>query len=227
MNHPYTQRLYTRLVEHADKDQALTMKKYMRENYDFLGIKAAPRREVVREVIKEYGRPPEKEFSNIIKDLWDLPERECQYVALDLIDRKIGLNEEDIQLLEYLVLHKSWWDTVDWIATKHAGAYFQQYPQHIPGVTGRWIKSENIWLQRSTILFQLKYKQHTDEETLFHYITHFLDSDEFFINKAIGWALREYSKTNPSSVTQFVKHHKLSTLSRTEALKYLKAKNKL
>ncbi|WP_018923619.1 DNA alkylation repair protein [Salsuginibacillus kocurii] len=224
MNHLYTQRIHSKLVEHGTQDQAIGMKKYMREKYDFFGVKATPRRKIVREVMKEYGPPPEKEFSKIIKELWGLPERECQYAALDILDRRKEFKDKDIQLLEYLITHKSWWDTVDWIASKHAGAYFQHYPQHIQNITGHWIQSNNFWLKRSAILFQLKYKQDTDEEILYHYINQCLGSEEFFINKAIGWALREYSKTNGPSVVQFVNQHNLSQLSRTEALKYLKAK---
>lgn len=223
MYNEYTQAIHELLIKYENKNEAIRMKRYLRDQYDFFGLRAPQRKELVRSLIKEHGLPPEESFNLIIYQLWLLPERDYQSIALELLDRKIKrFKEEDLELLEYLIINKSWWDTVDWIATKHVGNYFQQYPQNKWIVTSKWIDSENIWLQRTAILFQLKYKTHTDEERLYDYILQCKDSDEFFIKKAIGWALREYSKTNPKSVLDFVDRTPLSMLSKTEALKAIK-----
>ena len=134
------------------------------------------------------------------------------------------MDENPIEFIEFMIVNKPWWDTVDWVASHHAGTYFKMFPHLIREKTGAWMNSENIWLQRSALLFQLKYKRHTDEKLLFDYILKLKDSKEFFIRKAIGWALREYSKTAPESVVHFVETTELSGLSRREALKWLKRK---
>src|SRR5690554_4053671 len=118
------------------------MKKYMRDKFDFFGIKAEPRRKIIAAFVKKHGLPAENELNTVIKDLWEYPERECQYAALDILDRRKVFQEKDIDLFELLVVEKSWWDTVDWLATKLIGGYFKQYSEHIDAVTGRWIDSE-------------------------------------------------------------------------------------
>ncbi|WP_152655462.1 DNA alkylation repair protein [Oceanobacillus sp. CFH 90083] len=226
MNQEYTQAIHDLLIENEDTEDAVKMKKYMRNQFAFLGIRAPERKVLVKSLLEKHGNPPEEHFQEIMYELWKLPEREYQSIALDLMDRRIKrFKEEDIELLEHLIVNKSWWDTVDWIASKHAGHYFLQYPKNIKSITGRWIASKNIWLQRAAILFQLKYKKQTDEDLLYNYINRCLGSEEFFINKAIGWALREYSKTNPESVLEFVHQTPLARLSEMEAMKVMK-KNK-
>lgn len=189
MKSEYTQLIHDLLTKYENKNEAIKMKRYMRDQFEFFGLRAPQRKELVRTLIKNYGLPPEDNFNNVIYELWKLPERDYQSIGLELLDRKVKrFNVEDIELIEYLIVNKSWWDTVDWIASKHVGSYFQQYPQRKKIITGQWIDSKNIWLQRSAILFQLKYKTLTDEELLYDYITQCLESDEFFIKKAIGWA---------------------------------------
>lgn len=225
MRNEYTQAIHNLLIRYENKGEALKMKRYMRNQYDFLGLRAPQRKELVRSLIKEHGNPPKECFNEIIYELWGLHERDYQSVALELLDREIKrFKEDDIELLEYLITNKSWWDTVDWIASKHIGHYFQQYPENKKVITSKWIGSNNLWLRRSALLFQLKYKTLTDEELLYDFINQCLVSDEFFIKKAIGWALREYSKTNPKSVLIYVDRTPLSKLSKTEALKAIKKK---
>jgi len=127
--------------------------------------------------------------------------------------------KSSIKLIEHCIVHKSWWDTVDGIASDWLGTYFKQFNEQIILITSSWNKNSNIWLQRSSILFQKSYKKTTDTALLSSHILHLKDSKEFFIRKAIGWALREYSKTNPEWVIQFVTKNKLSPLSEKEALK--------
>jgi 3-methyladenine DNA glycosylase AlkD len=224
--HSYTINLCSFFKEYTDETNAPQMEKYMRNQFSFLGIKAGKRRELFRSFVREHGLPLEENFFLVIHELWEQTEREFQYIALDLLDKRKVFEPEDIENLETLVRTKSWWDTVDWLATKIIGRYFRQFPEHIPAITERWIASENMWLKRSAILFQRGYKEQTDTQRLIHYIKQSLGTNEFFIDKAIGWALREYSKTDAQFVIDFVEEHELSSLSKREALKWLNARKK-
>ncbi|MDP2423568.1 MAG: DNA alkylation repair protein [Bacteroidales bacterium] len=168
------------------------------------------------------------ELNELLGILWQQPQREFQYVGIDFAERLLKkLGEEAISTIEFMITQKSWWDTVDWVASHHAGTYFQLFPQHVATKTESWACSDNMWLQRSALLFQLKYKAQTDEALLFDYITRLKSSKAFFIRKAIGWSLREYSKTSPERVIRFLeKNNDLAGLSRREALKWIERKNK-
>ncbi len=116
---------------------------------------------------------------------------------MDLLAKKAKKAEIcRVDLYEYLILTKSWWDTVDYLAARMVGTHFQKFPTITKDYTEKWMDSENMWLQRTAILFQLGYKKNTDLKLLTNYIERLLGSKEFFINKAIGWILREYSKTD-------------------------------
>jgi 3-methyladenine DNA glycosylase AlkD len=167
--------------------------------------------------------PSKHELHKLVTSLWNLPERENQYVAQELARKYIrNIEEEDILLYEYMITHKSWWDTVDFIAAVLVGAYFKAFPHRRNDITKRWMSSNNMWLQRSTLLFQLKYKETLDTEFLAGTINNLLGSQEFFINKAIGWVLREYSKTNKDWVLQFAAKTSLHSLSKREGLRLIK-----
>jgi 3-methyladenine DNA glycosylase AlkD len=154
--------------------------------------------------------------------LWDLPEREYHKAALDILEKaKKELTKEDMSWLSSLIVKKSWWDTVDVLSPHIMGYMFSIHGELIQSYADKWIEDENIWLQRSAILYQLKYKDKTDEERLFRYILRRANSDEFFVQKAIGWILREYAKTRPENVRTFVANHYLKPLSKREALKHL------
>ncbi|MFT6151359.1 MAG: 3-methyladenine DNA glycosylase AlkD [Flavobacteriales bacterium] len=120
-----------------------------------------------------------------------------------------------------MITNKSWWDTVDLITTNLVGNYFKLFPEQIIPITKIWMESDNIWLQRTCLIFQLKYKEEIDTDLLTDYILQLKDTKEFFINKAIGWILREYTRTNPEWVIDFVNKHELSNLSKREALKLI------
>jgi 3-methyladenine DNA glycosylase AlkD len=124
-----------------------------------------------------------------------------------------------------MVAHKSWWDTVDFIAPKLVGEYFKIYPEQRNTYVEKWIASDNIWLQRTSILFQLKYKEEFDTEFLTYVINSLLGSKEFFINKAIGWILRQYSKVNPNWVIEFTNNTQLDKLSYKEATRLINLKD--
>lgn len=222
---PYITGIKKQFQKHGNAANALPMKKYMRDQFEFYGIKADERRMLSLDYIKSVGIPEGEDRTDIIKELWSLPQRDFQYFAIELMIKcKKQWNESDIHLIEYMITNKSWWDTVDFIATRVAGPWFKKFPSHIKSVTTRWNTSENIWLQRMSILFQLKYKEDTDLKLLFKYIRHLSESGEFFVQKAIGWILRELSKANHLVVIEFLETNKLKPLSRREAMKILNKK---
>jgi 3-methyladenine DNA glycosylase AlkD len=137
------------------------------------------------------------------------------------------VSSDHVPLLERLITTKSWWDTIDGLASHAIGELFLRYPDARDGTVARWRSSDNFWLRRTTLLFQLGYKDKTDEALLFSLIEENLDSKEFFIQKAIGWILREYSKTAPNVVQDYVAKTALAPLSEREALKWMKNKGML
>ncbi len=214
--------LSTFLQPHSDKENAQKMKDYMRGQFEYFGIKAPLRSSLQKEFLAKNPFPIEDRH-HIIKELWQFPEREIQYIAMDLHFRsRKAFSPEDLSLIEYCITEKSWWDTVDFIAAKTLGEYLKQYPEAIKEVCDRWMDSGNIWLQRSCLLFQLKYKQKTDIDLLFRLIRELMHEKEFFIRKAIGWVLREYSKTDAKAVQEFVSKEPLQPLSSKEALGWLR-----
>lgn len=207
---------------HANSQEAIGMKKYMRNQFPFLGIKKPIREEILKHFLKEKGLPSADSTPTLIRNLWQMPEREYQYLAMTLLEKsKKQRQETDLELLEELIITKSWWDTVDFIAANLIGDYFKRFPDKMIPISQKWIVSENMWLQRTAILFQLSYKKTTNESLLYEYIGQCAESKEFFIQKAIGWALRQYARTAPQSVRQFVESYPLKPLSRREALKHL------
>jgi 3-methyladenine DNA glycosylase AlkD len=207
---------------HADPSGALKMKKYMRDQFEYLGINSPLRRQLMAEILqdKELKDLSAEALIPLICDLWQQDCREYQYIAIELLDRKIkAAKPAIIEHLEYLIVTKPWWDTIDFIASHLVGTLFRVHPELIKRYVPKWMKSENIWLQRTVLLFQLKYRKNLDEEILFDAILKLNQSKEFFIQKAIGWALREYGKSNPDAVVKFVENTKLAPLSKREALR--------
>ena len=220
--HPYIIPLKALFEQNADPTQAVPIKKYMRNQFEYLGIKTPQNKVMLKQFTSEYGLPSINDLDMITRELWALPEREFQYIALSLLRKfEKQLPAEFIDTMEYLIVTKSWWDTVDAIAGHTVGTHFQRYPAIKKKYLARWRKSENFWLRRTTILFQLNYKKETDFDLLCDLIRENLDSKEFFINKAIGWSLRQYARVDPKAVKKFVKSTPLHPLSRREALKHI------
>jgi len=226
--HNYIKPLVKSFKENANPDNAEPMAKYMKNLFPYLGIKTPLRKELFRSFIKENGLPKISDLKQIVLDLWDLPEREFQYIAIGILRKFTKRWEENfIDLFEQLIITKSWWDSVDGIASWMVGEHFKRFPHLRDKYIDKWMKSGNMWLQRTCLLFQLGYKDKTDEMLMGSVIMSLNGSKEFFINKAIGWILREYSKIDAQTVIKFVENNELSNLSKREALKWLKNQGKL
>lgn len=206
--------------KNRNEDLAVPMAKYMKNKFPFLGIKTPERKELTRAFINERKKDTVIDWDFIYK-CFDLPEREFQYLAISYMNRvKKLFTLEDMGKIEGLITSKSWWDSVDSIAPI-VGDICLSHPSVKDEVVDKWIFSDNIWLKRVSILFQLKYKDKTDREFLTKAIVNNADTPEFFINKAIGWALREYSKTDKAWVRDFISRVELSKLSIKEGSKYI------
>lgn len=219
----FIEALENEFKRNADANIAAQQKAYLRNQFEHFGLKTPIRREIQKPFLVKAFLPSKSESELIIKTLWNKPQREYHYFAQELAFKHTKqLEKEDIALFEYMITHKSWWDTVDFIAPKLIGNYFKQFPEQKKVYVEKWLTSNTIWLQRAAIIFQLKHKQAVDTESLTSSINALLGSKEFFINKAIGWMLREYSRTNPEWVLTFVNNTPLSALSKKEALRLLK-----
>ncbi len=226
--HSYVQALQAHLQLQANPAEAGPMSRYMRDQFPFLGLKTPARRVLLNTFLATHGLPPLSDLDLVLKELWALPEREYQYSALTLLDKLTKkLPADAVGLLEYLITHKSWWDTVDSLAGHAVAVHFQRCPAVRDATLPVWRSSANFWLRRTTLLFQLPYKTNTDVELLFSLIRENLDSGEFFIQKAIGWALREYSKTDAQAVIEFIHATPLPALSAREGLKWLQNQGRL
>ena len=218
----FINRLKTEFEQNANPEIALKQKAYMKNQFEFYGIKTPVRRKIQKHFFAKKYLPPKIKLETIIKTLWEKPEREYQYFSQELTFRYINQFErKDIALFEFMIINKSWWDTIDFIAPKLVGEYFKIYPEQRNTFIEKWIVSNNIWLQRTAILFQLNYKSDLDKDFLAYVINSLLGSKEFFINKAIGWILRQYSRFNPNWVIEFTKQTQLDKLSYKEALRLI------
>lgn len=220
----YYNRVKEALLQHADPKLAAGQKAYMRDQFPFIGIKTPDRRQLTKQLFAELGLPEGDDLLAVLRLCANDEYRELNYFGLDLAEKVLKKQPEDfLVVLEELALTKSWWDTVDWLA-KLVGIHFQRYPQLIYPVTERWMESGQMWLQRIAIIFQLQYKTRTDEALLFGYILHLQHSKEFFIQKAAGWALRQYSRTAPNTVRNFLENHPgLPALTRREGGRLLES----
>lgn len=217
-----------RLASHADADRAVAMSAYMRDQFQFFGVDSPTRKRIEAESFRDIldGADP---FS-VARELWAFPQRECLYVAVDLLRRSMSKKRlpdidpaKSLKTLEYLITHASWWDTVDSLAPNTAYPLLTRFDgMDLHATARRWIEHDNIWLQRSAILVQLKAKRNTDPDLLFEVILRRISSTEFFIRKGAGWALREYSKIEPKRVRTFLNAHcdVMSGLTYREASKY-------
>ena len=220
--HTWLSPLHASFKRHRNADDAAAMEAYMKGIAPFFGIKAGPRRELLAEHIAMHGAPPLDELPAIARAAFACPEREMHHTAVDLLMKHARkLSPEHLPLVEELITTKSWWDTVDALAIHVAGVILKRHPKEIAKWNERWITSDDMWLNRTAILFQNRWKKDTDQALLFANIDRHAAHNDFFMRKAIGWALRELGATDPEAVKRFVKTRKLSGLSEREALRKL------
>ena len=202
-------------------ENALPMAKYMKDLFPFYGIKTDERRAILKSVCKKHQTEINSNIRAIGWELFLKKERELQYCGIEILIKNLKNNYiiEDIVWIEQLLITNSWWDSVDTISKYILGSYLKQFPTEIATVVQRFSNAENMWLNRSVILFQLGYKSTTDFNLLQSLCLKQSHSNEFFIRKAIGWALREYAKTDPDAVRKFVLQSNIKPLSKKEALK--------
>jgi 3-methyladenine DNA glycosylase AlkD len=207
----------------ADASKAAPMEKYLKHNFQFLGI-AAPERKAVYKIFRERSFAPQTESELIawVDLLWEQPYREYQHYALMELERHTTLiTLEGARFVASLVVRRSWWDTVDMLASNILGKYYHSREEELRAVLPSWTSHGDMWMNRTALLVQLKFKADTHVDLLEASILRHSESEQFFHQKAIGWALREYAKTNPVWVRAFVQQHRLKPLSVREALKHI------
>lgn len=213
--------IYSKMCEHKNDAAAEKMAAYMKDKFPFLGVKTPQRRAVCKESFKQAKTTKVVDWE-LINNCWENEYREMQYVAVDyLAAMQKYLVPEDIGKIKLLAQTKAWWDTIDGLA-KVVG-YMALKHSKINDTLLQWSGGQDLWLRRIAIIHQLLRKENTDTVLLEKVLAPNLGSNEFFINKAIGWALRDYSKTDPQWVRRFISQHQnqLASLSVKEASKYI------
>jgi len=224
---PYADAVLTRLTAvygaAGDPRRATGAAAYMRDQFPFLGIAAPRQKALSREVLAGLPAPSENDLVAVARACWALPEREYQYFAVGLLRRQVSVcSAAFLPVAGELVTTKPWWDTVDALAGRVVGPLVAAHPDLVTTMDA-WSTDADLWLVRTAILHQLFYRSATDARRLFDYCDRQAGHRDFFVRKAIGWALREYAKTDPAAVRSFVDTHRdrLSGLSVREALKNL------
>lgn len=224
--------LRARIGEAADPARAPQMQAYMKSALPFRGVSAVPLRRICREVLDAHVLPDRAAWEAAVRTLWDHAAfREERYAAVALTGHRAYRpyqDPESLRLYRHLVVTGAWWDLVDVVASNRVGPVLARHAAEVAPVVRSWAEADDLWLRRTAILCQLRRKADTDTGLLAEVLTANLEGsrfgDEFFIRKALGWALREYARTNPSWVRSYVEEHgpRLSGLTRREALKHLR-----
>lgn len=214
-------KLYEEMIRHKNEEQAQKMSKYMLNKFEYIGIKTPERRKIFKNFFKEY-KNEEKIDWEFVNKCWENKHREFQYIAADYLkNMKDKLTIDDIPKFKRLILKKSWWDTIDNLDMTIGTLALKD--SNVNKILLEWSLDENIWLRRIAIDHQLLRKEKTNTELLEKILKNNLGQAEFFINKSIGWALRDYSKTNSEWVKNFIEKNRenMAKLSIKEASKYL------
>jgi 3-methyladenine DNA glycosylase AlkD len=214
------------LAELASPSLADGMRAYMRSELPFRGVQKPQRTELLRRLVLEHPLDTPAEWEQVVRTLWDdASYREERYLALALtgLPRYAGWQRPAlVPLYRHLIVTGAWWDYVDEIASRRIGPLLRSYPVEVEPIVREWSTDGDMWLRRTSIICQLGSKQDTDTRLLAACIEPNIDDREFFLRKAIGWALRQHAKTDPAWVRAFVDSHpRLSPLSRREAVKHL------
>jgi 3-methyladenine DNA glycosylase AlkD len=220
-----------RLAAAADDERAPQMQAYMKSSMPYRGVSAVPLRAITKKVLDEHPLPSRDAWVSCVRELWDTAEyREERYAALIVASHRLYRSYQDpaaLPLYRHMVLSGAWWDLVDPVATRSVGGILLDHRDDVSPVIRDWSVDDNLWLRRTAILSQLHHKEHTDLALLSDVIEANLEGTrhgrEFFVRKAIGWALRQHARVDPGWVRAFVTAHedRLSGLSRREARKHV------
>lgn len=216
----FTQAVRDALQKAADPERAHGMSAYMKHQFQYFGVATPKRRELIRPLLAELKGSTPAQLLKLANELWELPEREYQYVAIDLLGTyRRRFEPRHIAALLRLAQKKSWWDTVDGLASVVGPVVREHQAQPLMDAA---IEHRNLWVRRIAIIHQLGSRADTDTKRLFAYAAARAAETDFFIRKAIGWALREYAKHDPAAVYRFVDRmgDRLSPLTRREATKH-------
>lgn len=212
--------IFEQLEMLSDAEQSKKMSAYMQNRFPFLGVPKPKLKEFMKPFLQQSKK---LDFDwNFVFLYWDKPYREAQYIAVEyVLMHQKELSDADLDKVQMLITQKSWWETVDSLDAV-IGTIVSKFPELKKRML-EWSVADDIWLRRAAIDFQQKYKENTDVKLLSQIIQNNFGSNEFFINKAIGWSLRDYSKINAVWVSNFLKQHsnELAPLSIKEASKYL------
>jgi 3-methyladenine DNA glycosylase AlkD len=215
------------LTEVADPAKAPAMQAYMKSEMPFLGAQAVPRRAAVRRVLAAHRLATAPEWRKAVLAMWrDAEYREERYAAMELAAFRYYRDFQTlytVPMYEEMIVTGAWWDYVDDLAINRVGTLLRAYPDTMRPLMLEWAGDDDLWRRRTAILCQNSFKERTDTGLLYACIEPSLADTDFFARKAIGWALREYAKTDPREVVRYVDHKGLNGLSRREALKNLPA----
>lgn len=212
------------LREHANKDKAVGMAAYMKTDMPFYGVQKPLREQLTKRLKREFVPDSAAAYRAMVLALWSLPHREEKYLAIGFARLfPVFHTPGSMPLYKQLLIEGAWWDFVDDIAINLVGPTLLAHPEKLWPTIDRWLTSRDMWLRRTALICQIKHKHTTDEARLFRYCQTLAHEKEFFIRKAIGWALRQHAYINPEAVRRFLHTHDkiLSPLSKREAGKHL------
>ncbi len=222
--HPLVKAYKEEFRKNADKDYAVGAQRYMKSEMPYYGVSSPKKKKIDSKLKKEFKLKTYDEWYQVVNELWDAQYREERYAAMTVLSQyKEYHTLKIIPLIEHIIVTGAWWDFIDGISPNTVGDLLKKYPEEMEKTLRSWNKSKHMWLRRASILAQLKFKDETDTKLLSEFIKRTMHEKEFFIRKAIGWVLREYSKTNKKWVREFIEKNKdsLSNLSIREGSKYV------
>ncbi len=219
-----TEFISSKLAENANPEDAIHMQAYMKTEMPFYGVRSPVINEIVSDAKKLFPITTQNEYNDVITKIWSLSHREEKHISIKLARRwKQFITLDALSLYEKMIREGQWWDYIDSISQNLVGKLLEHHRTEMNSILDKWIEDDDLWIRRSAILAHNRHKQNTDQKKLLDYCLQCAHEKEFFIRKAIGWALREYSKTKPEVVSNFIEEHNelLSNLSNREGMKHI------
>lgn len=208
----------------ADPAKAVPMAAYMKTDMPFYGVQKPDREAIHRQLKKRFIPSNRREYEAAVRALWELPHREEKYAAVEFaIMHEPFITSASLPLYERLIREGAWWDLVDGVAVVLVGGLLLRERTKLKPLMDEWVEDDHMWIRRTALLAHNKHRNKTDYRQLFDHCLRRAPENEFFIRKAIGWALREYSYAEPERVRDFLTKHRstLSGLSYREGAKQL------